>query len=274
MNWKNYKETPDEGMYEAIQRRLRVRRAWRISGMAVAVVAVAAVVAAIAINAQKEEAVVTGVTENRLSQEVQEPVTNQALQETAAVAAADEERHTKQSDNVQAEALLPEMQMRVVDVAEPVDEKQTTVASLAEPAVAPRQTKVKDATARRSAEPTEVAENERVNIMQDTKLGGGETPTPYHEDNLLWAPNIITPNGEKPENRVFKVVATSDLQDFRMHIYNRGGRLVYRTSDINSVWDATHGGSLVPQGAYVWVAIFRDSEGVQRRETGTVTVVR
>ena len=57
MNWKDYKEIPDEGMFEAIQKRLRVRRAWRIGGIATAVVTVA-VVAAIAVNAPKEEVAV------------------------------------------------------------------------------------------------------------------------------------------------------------------------------------------------------------------------
>ena len=32
MDWKEYKETPEDGMFEAIQKRLRVRRAWRIGG--------------------------------------------------------------------------------------------------------------------------------------------------------------------------------------------------------------------------------------------------
>ena len=122
-------------------------------------------------------------------------------------------------------------------------------------------------------EAPEAAANTETAAKSDTKFGGQE-PEPYHEDNLLWAPNVIAPADDKVENRVFKVIATSDLQDFRMHIYNRGGRLVYSTSDINAAWDATAGGSMVPQGAYVWVATFRDSDGVSRREAGTVTVVR
>ena len=57
MNWKEYTETPDEGQFEAIQKRLRVRRAWRIGG-GVAVLAAVAVVAAVAL-APKEEATVS-----------------------------------------------------------------------------------------------------------------------------------------------------------------------------------------------------------------------
>ena len=108
--------------------------------------------------------------------------------------------------------------------------------------------------------------------VSSTKVGG-PAPVPYQVDNILWAPNIITPNGDVAENRVFKVVATSDVSDFRIHIYNRGGRLLFKSSDINEVWDATHNGTSVPQGAYVWVATFRGTDGSSHREAGTVTVV-
>ena len=64
------------------------------------------------------------------------------------------------------------------------------------------------------------------------------------------------------------------LQEQRNQKLNCQHPLVYSTSDINAAWDATVGGAQVPQGAYVWVATFRDSDGVSRREAGTVTVVR
>ena len=270
MNWKEYKETPDEGMFEAIQKRLRVRRAWRIGGIAAAVVTVA-VVAAIAINASKEEVAVdeqeVAVLPNN-TEAVMGPTA--VLDETNEM---EERPSKKQEQDIVAGSIIPETQMMVLDVENPQEETKGTV-SFAIPNVSAREHVSAISETATEDKGQASAPVDGTETSPQPKFGGGETPTPYHEDNLLWAPNIITPNGEKPENRVFKVVATSDLQDFRMHIYNRGGRLVYRTSDINAAWDATHGGSLVPQGAYVWVATFRDSEGVQRRETGTVTVVR
>ena len=47
MNWKDYKVEPEEGMFEKIQHRLRVRRAWRMVGIAAGVVVAAFVVVAI-----------------------------------------------------------------------------------------------------------------------------------------------------------------------------------------------------------------------------------
>ena len=43
-NWKDYEVKPDEGMFDAIRRRLVVRRALRIGGVALAAMAVALVV--------------------------------------------------------------------------------------------------------------------------------------------------------------------------------------------------------------------------------------
>ena len=269
MNWKEYTETPDEGQFEAIQKRLRVRRAWRIGG-GVAVLAAVAVVAAVAL-APKEEAT---VSEPEMAVLV-EPKTivgdteEMADNNTAAVSVAT----PVPERNVAVE--LPEPQMQMVAVAEPAETNVATSSPLAVPAVAPRMVVpvAKEEDKGNAQEVQEQGSSTEAAASTDAKFGGIE-PEPYHEDNLLWAPNIIVPAGDKEENRVFKVIASSELQDFRMHIYNRGGRLVYSTSDIHAAWDATVGGTMVPQGAYVWVATFRDSDGVSRREAGTVTVVR
>lgn len=100
------------------------------------------------------------------------------------------------------------------------------------------------------------------------------TPATPHYDNLLLAPTVIVPAADEEENRRFKVLAAEEVSDFRMAIFNRAGRQVFSTQNIDQAWDATHDGTLVPQGAYVWVARYRDSEGHPRSEKGTVVVVR
>lgn len=274
MDWKEYKETPEDGMFEAIQKRLRVRRAWRIGGGAAVLAVAAAVVATIAVSAPQDETV---AEETLTVAAVQaEPVAvADAVQEEAAVTAAAAVKAVEQGREGVAGGILPEPQMQVVAVAEPVDGNAVPTMTFAVPAVAPRQVHnvAKDDEVGIAQEEQEDATGTEAATKSDAKFGGLE-PEPYHEDNLLWAPNVIAPAAEKYDNRVFKVVASSELKDFRMHIYNRGGRLVFRSTDINDAWDATVGGTLVPQGAYVWVATFRDSEGVSRRESGTVTVVR
>lgn len=95
-----------------------------------------------------------------------------------------------------------------------------------------------------------------------------------HYENLLYAPNVIVPSGDDDRNRLFKLTSSSEVSDFHMYIFNRGGRQVFSSTDINRSWDATHDGTPLPQGAYVWVARFRDSSGNLHEEKGTVTVLR
>ena len=95
-----------------------------------------------------------------------------------------------------------------------------------------------------------------------------------HEDDLVWAPNVIVPNGDVDDNRTFKLKYSSEVTQFQIFIYNRGGRLVFNSDDPAFTWDGTSRGTALPQGAYVWVAKFRDSTGHPREEHGTVTIIR
>ena len=90
------------------------------------------------------------------------------------------------------------------------------------------------------------------------------------EDTLLWAPNIILPNDDREENRVFFVKVFDAVTDFHLQIFNRRGMKVYSTEDVSFSWTADH----APQGGYVWIATFRGSDGRPHRENGTVVVVR
>ena len=122
----------------------------------------------------------------------------------------------------------------------------------------------------------EPAVSEEAPVVENTPVEKGGTPAPStpHYDNLLWAPNAIAPAADVDENRVFKVTATSAVSHFHLIIFNRGGRQVFATDDINATWDATMGGVPLSQGTYVCVSKFRDSDGVLRQEKGTVTVIR
>ena len=90
----------------------------------------------------------------------------------------------------------------------------------------------------------------------------------------LWAPNAIVPDGDEDDNRYFKLVSASPITDFTVRIYNRRGIQVYTSNDPNFRWNATHNGSRVPQGAYVWTVKYRDADGNVQQQRGSVVVVR
>ena len=264
MNLRDYREMPDNGMFEKIERRLRVRRTMRI---AVAAVAVVAVVGAVVLFATRQDTVrmqptETVVAEARMPEvKTMEPAVSQPINSEDIVkgTAVDEHPDTQPQPTVREEETVYDC----VFASSVEEEPQSTVPE------------VQVATLLPEAEPVAIVVKEVQEVEKPVaEKGGAPTQQTQHYDNLLWAPNAIAPVADDERNRVFKVTATSEVSHFHLIIFNRGGRQVFATDDINEAWDATMGGSPLSQGTYVWVAKFRDSDGVLRQEKGTVTVIR
>lgn len=283
MDWKEMTELteqPDEGTFEKIRRRLVWRRALRV-GVPVLGVAVAAAVAAIALWPK------AGVADGNVvaMSGVQSP-TAVAVAETASAAetaggeatpAAASAMATDATETIDLSALLPAADMRVAQVMPPAVEtpKRVPVGGYRwEDFVGEKEAVSTAASGAKTAKEEPATAAEAANAVAPAPKAGEPQPEPYHEDDLLWAPNVITPNGDVDKNRTFSIKTSSALKDFRVHIYNRRGQRIFSSTDQAFVWDATCDGAAVPQGAYVWVATFRDSEGTARSETGTVVVIR
>ena len=120
--------------------------------------------------------------------------------------------------------------------------------------------------------PEQTAQTDSPNRQSDNATTS-KSPTLPTESNLT-IPNVVLPNADEAENRTFKVHSDSPLTAYRLFIYNRGGRLVYQTTDINAAWDCTHDGVAVPQGTYVYIIHYSDCNGKPFHKKGTVTVLR
>lgn len=270
MNLKDYEQMPDEGLFEKIERRLRVRRVLTVAVVTAVVAAVASVAVWMAAPHQ-DSAAGREIAAERQTLPEQEAATLLPAAEVPATEVAPKERMV---------------------AAEP---RRTEVNKTEETPVALQEERVRTDEPKQGQQPvspradvkpveTPVAELVPVTPMADSSVtvpaaaapakGGQQVEQQPHYDNILWAPNAILPDGDNDRVRQFKVIATSAVTDYRIHIYNRGGRQVYTSTDINAAWDATFDGERLPQGTYVWVARFRDSDGVVRQEKGTVTVVR
>lgn len=263
MELKDYRATPDEGLFEKIERRLRVRRTLRLCAVVAGVALVAAAVVWLLptrspLPEQEARIASAGVTT------VAAPENPEA--QTNAPAAQKAEQHRARALSA---AHTP------VPVAEPLPAhvQQVTPPGREQPALPPVAIQAEERpVADLILETTETDKNDNL-TAQPAKNQPQEPATP-HYDNLLWAPNIILPAADNADKRIFKVQSTTPVTHFQMVIYNRGGRQVFSTNDINHAWDATLDGRTLPQGTYVWVARFRDSDGALRQEKGTVTVVR
>lgn len=276
MNWKDYKVEPEEGMFEKIQHRLRVRRAWRMVGIAAGVVVAAFVVVAILLPKSSDDnmmAVNQTVVADEPTTVQQMPAieeTSQSIVDNRQQTTVNMQPATQESD-VDLASLLP--QTPSSPATQPLSHTATQSPDLPMDqqlygAVNPLPNIVC------RAPQAQTPEQEQTSSPTTATKSGEPQPEPYHEDNLLWVPNIIVPGGDRDENRYFRIITSSPISEFNIHIYNRGGRLLYSSNDPAFVWDATHNGTHVPQGAYVYVATFRDTDGNPRQQTGTVTVIR
>ena len=268
MNLKEYRETPDEGMFEQIERRLRLRRMVRVGGVATAVVAVAVVAVVLLTPARRQD--VAGITEPFVVENNGRSSVVDSRSQSAPVAQSP-------SPSVTQSPSAPVTQSSSSSVTQtpsaPVD--QSTSTSIAQTPSAPVVQSPSPSVTQTPSAPVAQTPSPSVTQSPNTSVNKSpSTPATQLPSNLLWAPNAIIPASEDENVREFKLVASSAVSDFRLYIYNRGGRQVFTTDDINRAWDATKDGTQLSQGTYVWVAKYRDSDGNIRQEKGTVTVIR
>lgn len=275
MDLKDYREMPDEGLFENIEHRVRLRRAAKVTGIVLA----ATVVVGIALWG------VTGGQRPVISDQYaqmgdqwpvtsdQRPVASEPVANDQSPVASEPELVASNQSPVTS---VPEpseiktempMLMSEVAVAEPITLPQEPVASSQWPVASEQELESNDQWS--------VTSGERP-VTSDQSVGTPKSGTQQtaQTENVLWAPNIIAPMADDAANREFKVQSTTAVSNFQLVIYNRGGRKVFSTDDINQSWDGTSGGTVLPQGAYVWVARFRDAEGQLRQEKGSVVIVR
>jgi gliding motility-associated-like protein len=70
----------------------------------------------------------------------------------------------------------------------------------------------------------------------------------------LLIPNCFTPNGDG-SNDIFNVTS-QNLSYFSLLVFNRWGRLLFETEDLNEGWDGKVNGSLCPVGTYFYLIKF------------------
>ncbi len=267
---------PDEGLFEKIERRMVRRRVARVGGVCAAVCCVAAVVLLWPrsegedVVAKEPQAEMTPTAPMATEPVAVEPVAaavhaEASVREAEAVTVADAADEVEKTTTDEPVLRIDENDVAVV-MAQQVTPKAMPLVDNAEQAV--------DGT--ESLQRVDSVDTARTAALPDDEdMGAPKAGQPVpHFDNVLWAPNMIIPDGEVDENRVFSIKTTSPITDFKLHIYNRNGRRIYLTTDPAFAWDATMNGARVPQGAYVWVATFRDTDGNPRQEQGTISVIR
>lgn len=95
-------------------------------------------------------------------------------------------------------------------------------------------------------------------------------PTPYY----FYVPNAFTPN-EDGINEIFKPYGYGfNAEKYEFMIFERTGRLIFRTNNYEQGWNGYDNGKLVPFGSYIYIIRTENMEGEPKEYTGTVTVVQ
>lgn len=89
----------------------------------------------------------------------------------------------------------------------------------------------------------------------------------------VYIPNAFTPNNDG-KNDFFKAQVFGKATSFKLEVFDRGGQLVFQTTDPKLQWDGSIKGSILPTGVFVWICTYQ-LEGMRKEvQKGTVMMMR
>ncbi len=91
-------------------------------------------------------------------------------------------------------------------------------------------------------------------------------------DCEAFIPSAFTPNGDGL-NDLFKPKFFCYITQFHFRIFNRWGRVIFESNDINKGWDGFYVGNKLPSGSYVYYIDYKTSTGTVKTAKGLVTII-
>jgi len=98
----------------------------------------------------------------------------------------------------------------------------------------------------------------------------------YHKscEECIVFPNAFTPV-KGMANNVFRPLLKCPVNEFKIHIYNRWGNLVYQSDNVYQGWNGRYDYDWAPVGTYVYVVEYTAKGKLQKQTiTGNVTLLR
>lgn len=91
-----------------------------------------------------------------------------------------------------------------------------------------------------------------------------------------YIPTAFTPNGDG-DNDIFRPYGFNiDYSDYTMYIYDRWGKQIFETHDLNVGWNGKVNGheEVVQQDVYVYLIVLRDITGLEHQFIGHITLIK
>lgn len=93
------------------------------------------------------------------------------------------------------------------------------------------------------------------------------------ERKVLFIPNAFTPDGDGL-NDIFLAQSLEEIIDFEMIISDRRGSILFRSKDIQIGWNGEYRGNIMPQGTYIYVIIYRTTDGERQMKKGSINLIK
>ncbi|HUS02966.1 MAG TPA: T9SS type B sorting domain-containing protein [Chitinophagaceae bacterium] len=104
-------------------------------------------------------------------------------------------------------------------------------------------------------------------------IGTSSVLVKVYKGVTYYIPNAFTPNGDGI-NDTFKAIAPGIKQTNYFRIYDRWGKIMFQSNDVNSGWDGKYSGIRQPAAVYVWIINGTDVNGKIIHLKGIVTLIR
>ncbi|HXS55483.1 MAG TPA: gliding motility-associated C-terminal domain-containing protein, partial [Hanamia sp.] len=89
----------------------------------------------------------------------------------------------------------------------------------------------------------------------------------------IYFPNAFTPNRDGI-NDIFKPSVSGKIEQYRLDVYNRYGRLVFSSEDTNQGWNGSLKGNLQDPGIFIWYCRYKMKNEAVKSQKGSVTLIR
>ncbi|MFN3528577.1 MAG: gliding motility-associated C-terminal domain-containing protein [Bacteroidia bacterium] len=89
----------------------------------------------------------------------------------------------------------------------------------------------------------------------------------------LYLPNAFTPNGDGLNDELL-IATRCPLSEYSMEVYDRWGKLVFRSTNLQHGWDGRYQGNPLPPGAYPFVIRYTPDGRNPRIDKGLVNLIR
>jgi gliding motility-associated-like protein len=121
-----------------------------------------------------------------------------------------------------------------------------------------------------SVDPTAWGTEDGLYTMSLTNICSTDTVGINLEVEICSVPNVITPNGDN-SNDYFYTKYADTYDDVNLIIYNRWGRVVYKTESYDNTWNGKDmGDKQLSDGVYFFVMTWNEAVG---DEAGTITII-